>query len=130
MNSEIPIYHYIIYQLIQQKCNTNHLAYDYQQYMWMSINYIIINLLSQYFRTDMVYYIYFRVSCCDVRYDYPIKTMFGLFYLWLFVGGLKSYLRYFCVCLRIVVSSTYCVLVLFFFVSCALCFQFLWIVHF
>ena len=44
MNSEIPIYHYIIYQLIQQKCNTNHLAYDYQQYMWMSINYIIINL--------------------------------------------------------------------------------------
>jgi hypothetical protein len=65
-------------------------------------------------------------TCCDVRYDYPIKTMFGLFYLWLFVGGLKSYLRYCCVCLRIVVSSTYCVLVLFFFVSCALCFQFLW----
>jgi hypothetical protein len=35
-----------------------------------------------------------------------------------------------CVRLRIVVSRTYCVFVLFFFVLCTLCCQFLWIVHF
>jgi hypothetical protein len=40
-----------------------------------------------------------------------------------------SYLSYFWVFARIVVSSTYCILffVLFFFVVCALCCQFLWI---
>ena len=35
-----------------------------------------------------------------------------------------------CICLCIVVSNTYCVFALFFFVLCTLCCQFLWIVHF
>jgi len=44
-------------------------------------------------------------------------------YLQLFVGGFMS-----CICYLLVVSITYCVV--FFFVLCSLCCQFLWIVYF
>ena len=69
------------------------------------------------------------VPCCGVRSDFSIKTMFGssfppvvcrcLFYV-------------ICVCLRIVVSNTYRVVffVLFVFVLCAQCCQFLQIAQF
>ena len=66
----------------------------------------------------------FWVSCCDVRYDFGIKTMFGsclppvvcmrdhvLFTLFMFV------------CLLC------CAFVLFSIVSCTLCCWFLWMVH-
>jgi len=51
----------------------------------------------------------------------------------LFVGGLKSYLRYLCLfAYSVLWSNTYCVvfLVLFLFVLCTMCCQFLWIVYF
>jgi len=39
----------------------------------------------------------FWVPCCDVRYDFHLKTMFGsFFYLQLFLWELMSYLRYLC----------------------------------
>ena len=38
----------------------------------------------------------FLVPCCDVRYDSLMKTMFGSFYLQLFVGGLMSYCVFLC----------------------------------
>ena len=50
-------------------------------------------------------------------------------YLRLFVGGLVSYLRFICVCFRIVVPNVCCDFVLFVFVLCNLWYQFLWIVH-
>ena len=67
---------------------------------------------------------------CDVRYDFRIKTMFGsslpplvcrrthvLFTLFVFAySGVKHIL--------------WCAFVLFFFVLCTSCCQFLWIVHF
>jgi hypothetical protein len=72
-------------------------------------------------------------------------VLFVRLYLQLFVGGSMSCLFVFtssclweeaclvgviCVCLRIMVSSTFCVVFLFFFVLCALCCRFLWIVPF
>ena len=53
----------------------------------------------------------FRVSSCDVRYDFRIKRCSVRLYLQLFVGCLMSY-SVSCVCLRIVVSNTYCVVFL------------------
>ena len=51
-------------------------------------------------------------------------------YLKLFIGGLMSYLRYLCFFAHSGVQHILCcVYVLFFFVLCTLCFQFLWIVH-
>jgi hypothetical protein len=52
-------------------------------------------------------------------------------YLQLFVGGLMSYLRYLCLFAYSGVQHILCyVFVLFVFVLCTLCCQFLWIVHF
>jgi hypothetical protein len=50
-------------------------------------------------------------------------------YLQLFVGGIMSYLRYLCLFAYSGVKHILC-FVLFFFVLCTLCCQFLWIVHF
>ena len=36
----------------------------------------------------------FRVPCCDVRYDFRLKTMFGSSLPPVLVGGRMSYLRY------------------------------------
>jgi hypothetical protein len=52
-------------------------------------------------------------------------------YLQLFVGGFKSYLRYLCLFAHNGVQHILCcVFVLFFFILCTLCCQFLWIVLF
>ena len=72
--------------------------------------------------------LYVWISCCDVRYNFRIKTMFGsslspvvcrsahvLFTLFVFVCA------YWC--------PTHIVLC-FYFVLCNLCCQFLWIIHF
>jgi len=66
---------------------------------------------------------------CDVHYDFRIKTMFGLSLHP--VVCVRAYLRY----LSLLVYSggvqhiLCCVFVLFVFVLCILCCQFLWIVH-
>jgi hypothetical protein len=51
-----------------------------------------------FFCVVLLYVSTFLVSCCDVRYDFRAKTMFGSvrLYLQLFVAGLISYLRYLC----------------------------------
>jgi hypothetical protein len=74
----------------------------------------------------------FWVPCCDVRYDFHIKTLFGpSLPPVVFVGGLVSYLHYLCLFAHSCVQHILCcVFVLFFFVLCTLCCQFLWIVHF
>ena len=76
----------------------------------------------------------FWVPCCDVRYDFRIKTMFGSSLpLLLFVWGLMLYLRYLCLDAYSGFQH-YCVVFLFCLPSscvlCTLCCQFLWIVHF
>ena len=58
------------------------------------------------------------VPCCDVRYDFRMKTIFG--------SSLPPVVYVICVCLHIMVSF----LVLFVFVLCTQCCQFLWIVLF
>jgi len=67
----------------------------------------------QYF---VIYYVFmFWVACCDVCYDFRIKTMFGSSLPPVVLGGLMSYLRYlWFFLLHRVVSNTYCVV---FFVS-------------
>jgi len=68
---------------------------------------------------------------CDVRYDFRIKRCSVRLYLQLFVGGLMSYLCYLCLFAYSGVQHILCcAVVLFVFVLCALCFQFLRIVHF
>jgi hypothetical protein len=58
------------------------------------------------------------VPCCDVRYDFRIKTMFGSSLHPVVVGGLVSYLRYLCLFAYSGVQHILCcVFVLFFFVS-------------
>jgi len=52
-----------------------------------------------------------ETTCCIVRYDFCIKTMFGSSLPPVIVGGLMFYLRYLCL-------FAYCFV------------QFLWIVHF
>ena len=71
------------------------------------------------------------LPCCDGRYDFRIKRFSVRIYLQLFVGGLMSYLRYLCLFAHSGVQHILCcVFVLFFFVLCILCCQFLWIVYF
>ena len=73
----------------------------------------------------------FRFLCCVVRYDNRIKRCSVRLYLQLFVGGCMSYLRYLCLLAHSGVQHIWCcVFVLFFFVLCGLCCQFLWIVLF
>jgi hypothetical protein len=57
--------------------------------------------------------------CCDVRYDFRIKTMFGSS----LIPAVSCLIYVIGVCLRIVVSNTHCVL--FVFVLCTLRCQFL-----
>jgi hypothetical protein len=67
--------------------------------------------------------------CCDVRYDFQIKTMLVGCYLQFVVGGLMSYIRYLYLITYSGVQYIFCcVFVLLFFVLCTLCCQFLWIV--
>ena len=56
------------------------------------------------------------VPCCDVRYDFCIKMMFGSSLPSVVCRSLISYLRYLWVFWRIVVSNTYCVVFIVLFV--------------
>ena len=58
----------------------------------------------------------FWVPCCDVRYDFRIKTTFGSFLPPVVCRRGSCHIYVICVCLRIVVSNTYFVLFLFGFV--------------
>ena len=62
---------------------------------------------------NVIYVFYFRLCLKSIN-------MFNGLYL----------IYVICVCLRIVVSNTYCVFALLVFVLCTLCFQSLWIVNF
>ena len=77
--------------------------------------------------------------CCPITCHYVLmsvtmsayKRCSVRLYLQLFVGGLMSYLRYLCLFQHSGVQHILsCVLFFVFFVLCALCCQFLWIVHF
>ena len=66
---------------------------------------------------------------CPLRFPQKKRCSVRL-YLQLFVEGSMSYLRYMCLFTYIGVQHImWCVFVLFVFVSCTLCCQFLWIVH-
>ena len=74
--------------------------------------------------------LYVLSSCCDVRYFFCIKRCSVRFYLQLFVGGLMTYLLYLCLFAYSGVQHILCcVFVLFVFVLCTICCQYLWIVH-
>jgi hypothetical protein len=67
----------------------------------------------------------FCVPCCNVRYDFCMKTMFGSS-LPPVVGWLMPYLRYLCLFVHSGVQHILCyVFILFSFVLCTLCCQFL-----
>ena len=56
----------------------------------------------------------FRVPCCDVRYDFRIKMMFRSYFTSSCLYEAAYLIYVICVCLRVVVSNTYCVV----FLSC------------
>ena len=65
-------------------------------------------------------------------YILTLKHLFNIKNTYFFLQRTFYYMHFVviflvCVCLHLVVSNTYCVV--FFFVSCARCCQFLWIVH-
>jgi len=63
----------------------------------------------------------FLIPCCDVRYDFRIKTMFSSFLPPVVVGRLMSYLRYLCLLANSGVQHILCcVFVLYFIVLCAI----------
>jgi len=66
-----------------------------------------IRVLLRFTDSDYLFGIFKHFSCCDVRYDFRINTMFG--------SSLPPVvcISVICVCLRIVVSNTYCVVFLF-----------------
>jgi len=68
------------------------------------------------------------VQCCDVRLDSHIKTMFGVSLP--SVVCRMAHVVFTLFVLRIVMSNTYCVVLLFFVVLCTLCSKFLWIIYF
>jgi len=69
---------------------------------------------------------YFVSACITLQHNVTIGANTNAL-----VGGLRSYLHYLCLFANIGVQHILCcVFVLFVFVLCALCCQFLWIVHF
>jgi len=74
---------------------------------------------------------YCKSTLSTLRYDIRLKRCSVRLYLQLFEGGLMSYLRYMCLVAHSGIQHILrCVFVLFFFVLCTLCCQFLWIVYF
>ena len=73
----------------------------------------------------------FRVPCCNVLYDFRIKTMFGSSLLSIVCRRVHYLFTLFGACLRILVCNTYCVgyFSLVVFVLYTKCCQFLWIVQ-
>jgi hypothetical protein len=73
----------------------------------------------------------FWVPCCDVRYDFRIKMMFSSCIPPVICKRAHVLLTLFVfVCVKWCPTKLCCALVLFFFVLCILCSQFLWIVLF
>ena len=73
-----------------------------------------------------------QIPCCDVRYDFRIKTMFGSSFPSVVCEREKVivFTLFVFVCYGGVQHIFWCVFVLLFIVLCALCCQFLWIVLF
>ena len=71
------------------------------------------------------------VLCCDVRYDLHINTMFGFLLPPVVCRRAHALFTFLCLLAYSGVQHILCcVFVLFFFVLCTICCQFLWIVHF
>ena len=69
----------------------------------------------------------FCVPCCDVRYDFRIKTMFGSSLPPIVCRWFMSYWRY--LCLFAYSGVQHILRCVFIFVFCTLCCQFLWVVQ-
>jgi hypothetical protein len=101
---------------------------DVERGCWIdSLKYVIIFHLFMFYVVLLCIFT-FLVPCCDVRYDFCIKTMFGSSLPPVVLHDVSCLIYVICVCLRIVVFvffcwSSSCVL-------CDQCCQFLWIVHF
>ena len=90
----------------------------------------------------LIFLVFFCVLfyCVSVRSEFRVvmsvtistlKRCSVRFYRQLFVGGCMSYLHYLCLLAYSGVHHILCcVFVLFFFILCTICFQFLWIIHF
>ena len=87
---------------------------------------------SKFYIISKITYIEFYISrtrsCCGVCFDFRIKTMSVSSFPQVACRSAHVLCTLFVVCLRIVVSNKYCVVVLFLLYQ--LCCQFLWIVHF
>jgi len=81
----------------------------------------VAHLFSFLYRPITCFYVLSFVLWCSLRLPYKNDAHCSLW-----KGACLIYVI--CVCLRIVVSNTYCVV--FFFVLCTLCCQFLWIILF
>ena len=100
-------------------------SYDYFTYTYTSQTTKGTNL---YAISSHYHYTY---AVIDVFILFLVQRCSGRLYLQLFVGGLMSYLYYLCLSAHSGVQHILCcVFVLFFFVLCILCCQFVWIVHF
>ena len=74
-------------------------------------------------------------SCWDDHYYFHIKTMFCSYFIPICLWEGSCLIYVICVCLRIVVSNSYCAAVFLFCLSsvcvlCTKCCQFLWIIYF
>jgi len=100
---------------------------------------LIINILFTFF-VILISVFCLLICTCDIKYlfwtprwyyDFRIKRCSVRLYLPLFVRGLVHLLPYLCLLAYSGVKHIVCcVFVLFFFLLCTLCCQFLWIVHF
>ena len=99
-------------------CGNTGLALESTSFVFWNLLTVLFSLQEESFRNADIFF----ESMNDVCYAFRIKMMFDSSLLQYFVGGLI------CVCLRIVMSNTHCVLC--FFVLCTPCCQCLLIVHF
>ena len=72
----------------------------------------------------------FKYKAKVIFYDFRIKTMFGSSLPPVVCKMAHILFTIFVFACAYVVSNTYCVVLLFFFILCTLCCQFLWMVHF
>ena len=86
----------------------------YVSYLWKMHYVRAAHLISFLCCTIMCLNVLNSVLECSLQLPFPL-------YLQLFVGGLMSYLRYFCLFVHRCARHILCVFVLFFFVLCTLC---------
>ena len=86
----------------------------YVSYVWKMHYVRAAHLISFLCCTIMCLNVLNSVLECSLQLPFPL-------YLQLFVGGLMSYLRYFCLFVHRCARHILCVFVLFFFVLCTLC---------